>query len=52
MKGIGTGLSPAIEKGVSTLALLYSGFFCFAPTMQWEQPRSQQPRGALAGEMF
>ena len=52
MKGIGAGLSPAIEEGVSALALLYSGVFCFAPSTQWEQPRSQQPRGALAGEMF
>lgn len=52
MKGIGTDLSPDIEEGVSALAQLYLGLFCFALTMQCEPPRSQQPRAALAGEMF
>lgn len=40
------------SRRVSALAQLYFGFFCFAPTMQWEQPRSQQPRASLAREML
>lgn len=49
MKGIGTGLSPAIEEGVSALAQLYFGFVIF---FVLHQPCSRNSPGASSPELL